>query len=183
MNSIATASDAGQGNRPSIVTARRLARNTFASGLASAWSAIVTLAMTPFLLHHLGVDSYGLWVLALGLTFSSGYLALAFDWAMHQTGVYLASPLGAAHGWGYTGSQLEWLRQNGRYAPPGKYLVGDMAIYGTPSNTVHTTICRKAGTAATAIFSSNGNENAPQPTKLAYHPDPVVGVFRHPGLL
>ena len=77
MNSIATASDAGQGNRPSIVTARRLARNTFASGLASAWSALVTLAMTPFLLHHLGVDSYGLWVLALGLTFSSGFLALA----------------------------------------------------------------------------------------------------------
>ena len=61
----------------SIVTRRRLAGNTLANGAASAWSALVTLALTPFLLHHLGAASYGLWVLALGLTFSSGYLALA----------------------------------------------------------------------------------------------------------
>jgi hypothetical protein len=113
----------------------------------------------------------------------SGYVGLVYDWAMHHTGVYLKSPMGAPHGWGYTGTMIDWLRINGTYVPAGKYLVGDIVFYGHSAGaTVHTSVCRKAGTGATAIFSSNGNENAPQPTKITYHPDPIVGVYRHPAL-
>lgn len=114
----------------------------------------------------------------------SGYDALAFYAAMKAAGVWVEDPLGEDWtGYGNTGSQFEWLRTHGKPAPPDKYLVGDMPIYGWTYNTVHTSVCRKAGTALTAIFSSNGNERAPQPTKLNYHPDPVVGVYRHPALL
>jgi len=59
------------------VSGRRVAGNTMVNGLANVWSALITLALTPFLLTHLGRSGYGLWVLALGLTFTSGYLALA----------------------------------------------------------------------------------------------------------
>jgi O-antigen/teichoic acid export membrane protein len=54
-----------------------LLRNTAVNGVAYAASALVTLALTPFLLRRLGTDEYGIWLLALSLTFSSGYLALA----------------------------------------------------------------------------------------------------------
>lgn len=61
----------------SEVTSRRLLRNTIANGLANGSNAVVTAILTPFLLHRLGAEQYGVWLLALGLTFSSGYLALA----------------------------------------------------------------------------------------------------------
>ncbi len=119
----------------------------------------------------------------------SSYCALAFDWASRRTGIYLHSPLDAAPNWGYTGSQYAYLK--GHPAPLNKYLIGDMAIFGTPSNTVHTSICRKAGTAPTAIFSSNGHESwvfatdAPEPISLASEmaQQHLVGVYRHPALL
>lgn len=65
------------GEAPSEVTSTRLLRNTIVNGLANAGNALVTIALTPFLLVQLGAEGYGLWVLALGLTFTSGYLALA----------------------------------------------------------------------------------------------------------
>lgn len=111
----------------------------------------------------------------------SGYVSLAFNWAMHETGIYIADPLGYRYsGWGNTGSEYEFLKKYP--TPDDKYLIGDMVIYGSKWNTVHTSICRVAGDRKTAIFSSNGNERAPQPTKIDYHPDPVLGVFRHPQL-
>ncbi len=115
----------------------------------------------------------------------SGYVSLVYAWSMHEAAVYLADPLGQRYsGWGYTGTELEWLRANGKAAPAGKYLVGDIVIYGhSMADTVHTSVCRTAGTDKTAIFSSHGNENAPQPTNIHYHPDPIVGVWRHPALL
>ncbi|MCU1358518.1 MAG: hypothetical protein JWM89_3936 [Acidimicrobiales bacterium] len=61
----------------SEVTSGRLLRNTLVNGLANASNALVTLALTPFLLHRLGAQEYGLWVLGLSLTFSNGYLAIA----------------------------------------------------------------------------------------------------------
>jgi hypothetical protein len=115
----------------------------------------------------------------------SGYLALIFEWAGHQAGVRLDSPLGAPHGWGYTGTEVAWLIENGRRVVEANgYLVGDIAINGSsPSNTDHTFICRKAGSAKTSVWSSNGNEHAPEPVGLHYHPMPLVGVWRHPALL
>lgn len=74
------------GNRPgpgansgaaSDVTSGRLLRNTLVNGFANASNALVTLALTPYLLHTLGAEQYGVWLLALSLTFSSGYVALA----------------------------------------------------------------------------------------------------------
>jgi len=47
------------------------------NALANASGALITLALTPFLLHRLGAAEYGVWLIALSLTFSSGYLALA----------------------------------------------------------------------------------------------------------
>ncbi len=116
----------------------------------------------------------------------SGYVSMAFHAAMIATKVFIDDPLGQHYsGWGYTGTELEWLRTHGKNVTTGqKYFVGDMVIYGhSASNTVHTSICRTAGTDKTAVFSSNGNENAPQPTNIHYHPDPIVGVWRHPALL
>jgi hypothetical protein len=118
----------------------------------------------------------------------SGYVSLAFNWAMMTTGVFLDDPLGEHYtGWGYTGTLYEFLKAHP--APEDKYLVGDIAIFGTPSHTVHTSICRKAGTEKTAIFSSNGHESwsfgsdAPNQTTLEGSHQHLVGVFRHPALL
>ena len=119
----------------------------------------------------------------------SGYCALAFDWAARKADVHIHSPLDAQPGWGFTGSQYAYLKAHP--APKDKYLVGDMAIFGTASNTVHTSICRKAGTAATSVFSSNGHESwsfgsdAPNPITLADEAaaQRLLGVYRHPALL
>jgi len=115
----------------------------------------------------------------------SGYISLVFNWAMHHTQTYMADPLGYKYsGYGYTGTEVDWLSKHGKKIDNGKYLVGDIAINGTSFyNTDHTFICKKGGTATTALWSSNGNENAPDQVKLNYHPKPLVGVWRHPALL
>jgi hypothetical protein len=114
----------------------------------------------------------------------SSYVALCFHHASHEIGVFMADPLGMRYsGYGYTGSQIKWLKENGSLAPVDKYLIGDMAIWGhSASNTTHTAICRKRGTKETAIWSSHGNEGGPQPVKLGYHPHVLIGVWRHPAL-
>lgn len=115
----------------------------------------------------------------------SSYVAIVFHDAMHDTGIYLADPLGMRYtGYGYTGTMLDWLDEHGKRAPAGKYLVGDIALWGPSwSRTTHTAVCRKSGTAITAVWSSHGNEGSPEPVKLHYHPDPLIGVWRHPALL
>jgi len=120
----------------------------------------------------------------------SGFDAKTIFWAMHQTGIWLPDPLNEHWtGWGYTGTQYDYLKDHP--APPEKFLVGDMAIMGTPSNTVHTMICRKAGNTNTAIFTSHGHESwifdrdAPEPVSLTHAKvrQALVGVFRLPALL
>lgn len=59
------------------VTGGRLIRNTIINGLANSIGALLTIALTPFFLHRLGTAQYGIWLLALTLTFSSGYVVLA----------------------------------------------------------------------------------------------------------
>lgn len=110
----------------------------------------------------------------------SGYDSLAFNWAMHWVKVYLEDPLGENYsGWGNTTTAFEFLREH--EAPQGKYLVGDIALYDLGTSHAHTTWCRKRGSVTTAVFSSNGNEAAPQPRRVDYRPG-LVGVFRHPQL-
>jgi O-antigen/teichoic acid export membrane protein len=55
----------------------RLVRNTLVNGLGSVFGILIGLALTPFMIDRLGLSSYGVWSLALTLTFSGGYAALA----------------------------------------------------------------------------------------------------------
>lgn len=113
----------------------------------------------------------------------SSYCALAFWWAGHHTAAVAPDPLNYHYsGYGNTQSAYEYLRAH--TAPQDKYRVGDMAIYGTSSRTVHMTVCRKAGTGATAVWSSFGREAGPEGRQpVTYHPAPLLGVYRHPALL
>lgn len=113
----------------------------------------------------------------------SGYIALAYYHASYQAGVFLRDPLGYAYsGWGYTGSLITWLKENGTEAPVGRYLVGDIALYGSSSSTTkHTTVCRRKGNRDTSVWSSFGAERGPVAASLNYRTD-LLGVWRHPGL-
>ena len=44
----------------SDVSSKRLLRNTVANGFGYIGNALITVAITPFLLHRLGVEQYGL---------------------------------------------------------------------------------------------------------------------------
>jgi hypothetical protein len=111
----------------------------------------------------------------------SSYVALCFWWAAHHTGVGVADPL-AEHwsGYGNTGTSYAYLKAH--HAPPDKYRIGDVVLYGSAYDTKHTTVCRKAGTDETAVWSSFGREAGPEPHGLHYRSD-LVGVYRHPALL
>lgn len=120
----------------------------------------------------------------------SAYVALVFNWAMHQTGIYIADPLNEHYsGIGNTQTAYAFLRAHP--APIGKYLIGDIAEFGTPFDTIHMSVCRQAGTDSTAVFSSNGHQSwifdrdAPEPISLASEKarQHLVGVYRHPALL
>jgi hypothetical protein len=112
----------------------------------------------------------------------SSYVALAFYWAMHHTQTLVSDPLGMKYsGWGYTGTALNYLKAH--KAPVGKYLRGDIAIYGEPWDTVHMTVCTQAGTGTSSRWSSHGSEGGPDERTLHYHPSTLTGVYRHPALL
>jgi O-antigen/teichoic acid export membrane protein len=55
----------------------RLVRNTAINGLGSATAIVIGLLLTPFLIHRLGLEAYGVWALALALTFAGGYASLS----------------------------------------------------------------------------------------------------------
>jgi O-antigen/teichoic acid export membrane protein len=59
------------------VAAAKLVRNTLANGIGSVIGVLIGLVLTPFLIHRLGLAAYGVWALALTLTFSGGYAALS----------------------------------------------------------------------------------------------------------
>jgi hypothetical protein len=120
----------------------------------------------------------------------SGYASLGAYFAAHTNNIWLPDPIAGNYtGWGYTGTAYAYLKAHP--APEGKYMVGDMAIFGSRSKTVHMIICRKAGDGSTAVFSSNGHQDimfirdAPEPISLleAESRLPLVGVYRHPSLL
>jgi O-antigen/teichoic acid export membrane protein len=55
----------------------RMVRNTLVNGLGSIFGILVGLVLTPLMIDRLGLTAYGVWSLALTLTFSGGYAALA----------------------------------------------------------------------------------------------------------
>lgn len=57
--------------------AAKLVRNTLANGVGSTIGILIGLVLTPFMIGQLGLAAYGVWTLALTLTFSGGYASLA----------------------------------------------------------------------------------------------------------
>lgn len=53
-----------------------LMRNTVVSAVGAMSGILVTLLLTPFMIHRLGADAYAVWVLALTLTVAAGYFSL-----------------------------------------------------------------------------------------------------------
>lgn len=68
----------------------RVVRNTLANTGGTLVTVGVGLALSPFMIHKLGVDAYGVWILATTLTFGVGYLSFA-DFGIEQAAVrYIA---------------------------------------------------------------------------------------------
>jgi O-antigen/teichoic acid export membrane protein len=57
--------------------AARLVRNTAVNGAGTAVGIAVALVLTPFMINRLGLAAYGVWALALTLSFAGGYASLA----------------------------------------------------------------------------------------------------------
>lgn len=57
--------------------AAKLVRNTLVNGVGTVIGILVGLLLTPFLIDQLGLEAYGVWALALTLTFSGGYASLS----------------------------------------------------------------------------------------------------------
>ncbi len=57
--------------------AAKLVRNTLANGVGSVARILIGLLLTPFLIDRLGLQAYGVFALALTLTFASGYASLS----------------------------------------------------------------------------------------------------------
>jgi O-antigen/teichoic acid export membrane protein len=62
---------------PKEGTGARVVRNTLANGAGAFTGIAISLILTPFLIRHLGLEAYGIWVLAQSLTFFGGYAAIA----------------------------------------------------------------------------------------------------------
>ncbi len=54
-------------------SAARLVRNTLVNGAASVFGVVVFLVLTPFMIHQLGAEAYGVYTLALTVSFLGGY--------------------------------------------------------------------------------------------------------------
>jgi hypothetical protein len=93
----------------------------------------------------------------------SGFVIQAYHWAMEKSGLTVPDP--SKQGWtGY--GNTDYYEDDHPSVLSGSYRVGDLAHYSG-----HVTICRKAGTSSTAIFTSHGQEAGPVPTSLYYRSD------------
>lgn len=55
----------------------RVVRNTLANGLGTFSGVAISLILTPFLIHGFGEAAFGVWALALSISFLGGYASLA----------------------------------------------------------------------------------------------------------
>lgn len=93
----------------------------------------------------------------------SGFVLQAYRYAREESGLPVPDPSKQGYsGFGNTGTNED----DHPIVRTGAYLVGDLAHYNG-----HVTICRKAGNAATAIWTSNGEEEGPDPRELHYRSD------------
>lgn len=134
------------------------------------------------------VIGYGLVASADQLDDCSGFVSKVFYKAQQIIKVKIKDVLNYGYsGYGNTESMQVFLTHE---APRDKLRVGDVALWGHNDwDTTHTAICRKAGTHASAIFTSHGHQSwrfsddAPEPIKLPNFPEHLIGVYRHPALL
>lgn len=93
----------------------------------------------------------------------SSYVIMAYYWAKQVTGLKVPDPSGYSYsGYGNTWDDLDGHER----VTSGNYLVGDLAHYDG-----HVTICRKAGNADRAVWSSFGSEIGPDGFPLYYRGD------------
>ena len=93
----------------------------------------------------------------------SSYVILAYYWARQVSGILVPDP----SKYRYTGYGNTWDDLDGHpRVVSGNYLVGDLANYDG-----HVTVCRKAGNASSAVWSSFGQESGPEATTLYYRGD------------
>jgi O-antigen/teichoic acid export membrane protein len=71
-----------------------IVRNTVLNSIGGVVTAVLAIALTPFLLRRLGTGEYGVWLLATTFTISQG-LGLA-DLGLRQTGVRFIAQVSAA---------------------------------------------------------------------------------------
>lgn len=91
------------------------------------------------------------------------YVIQSYHWAKTKTGLAVPDPSKQ----NYTGyGNSDYYEDDHPMVNDGKYLVGDLAHYNG-----HVTICRRAGSATTAVFSSHGSEAGPVATSLHYRDD------------
>ena len=101
----------------------------------------------------------------------SSYVIIAYYAARQVAGIPIPDPSGYRYsGYGNTWDNLDGHPRVGN----GNYLVGDLAHYDG-----HVTICRKPGSSATAVWSSFGAEDGPEPLPLYYRGD-FLKVVRPP---
>lgn len=93
----------------------------------------------------------------------SSYVMLVYYWARQVTGTLIPDPSG--YRYSCFGNTFDDLDGHPRVYS-GNYLVGDLAHYDG-----HVTICRKAGNASSAMFSSFGQESGPEAQPLFYRGD------------
>jgi hypothetical protein len=93
----------------------------------------------------------------------SMYVIQAYHWAMGKSGLVVPDP--SKQGWSGYGNTSEHEDDHPRVSD-GNYKVGMLAHYSG-----HVTLCRKPGTATTAVWSSHGQEAGPIPVSLSYRND------------
>ena len=92
----------------------------------------------------------------------SMFVIQCYHWAMGKSGLVVPDP--SKQGWTGYGNTDYYEDDHPRVSAP--YKVSDLAHYSG-----HVTICRKAGDAQTAVFTSHGKEAGPIPTSLHYRSD------------
>jgi hypothetical protein len=92
----------------------------------------------------------------------SMYVIQAYHYAREKTGIDIPDPSKQ----NYTGYGNTDLYEDDHPHVSEAYNIGDLAHYDG-----HVTLCRKAGTAETAVFSSHGQESGPMPVSLHYRSD------------
>lgn len=61
------------------IVSQKIIRNTVFNLLGRAWGLLVILALTPFIIAHLGVERFGIWMIVEALISQFGLLDFGFS--------------------------------------------------------------------------------------------------------